>query len=244
MSENNITTNQGANVLEISGLNAWYGDAKVLHGVDVSVEKGQLVALVGRNGSGRTTTLKSILGTVPKRTGQITIRGKECIDLPSHEIVRFGKIGYCPEERGVFSKLTVDENLLLPPRLASSGFTVDELFRMFPNLEKRRTSYGHQLSGGEQQMLALARILRAGADFLILDEITEGLAPIIVKQLGEAIVAMKNRGMTILLVEQNFYFVAPLVDQLYILEEGRTVMAVKGSDIDNNMDAIKKRLGI
>lgn len=231
-------------IISVRNLYAWYGDAQVLHGIDIDVSKSQLVGLAGRNGSGRTTTLKSILGILPKITGNIRIKGKSVIGKQSHELVRFAKIGYCPEERGVFSKLTVDENLRLPPTLGESIFNFDEIYEMFPNLWKRKNSLGHQLSGGEQQMLAMARILRTGANILILDEITEGLAPIIVKQLRDAILTMKERGMTILLVEQNFYLIAPLLDWLYVIEEGKTVMAVEGSDIEKNLPDIQKRLGI
>src|SRR5690625_1759175 len=193
-------------LLRIDNLHAWYGESHVLHGIDISVNQGEVVTLLGRNGAGRTTTLKSILGLVDRRRGSIQVGGNEIINQPTHKIARMGMLGYCPEERGIFSRLSVDENLNLPPRLSPNGISVDELYHMFPNLAERRNSRGSQLSGGEQQMLAMARILRTGAQLLLLDEITEGLAPVIVQALGETIRNLKQRGLTIVLVEQNFHF--------------------------------------
>src|SRR3954467_13759004 len=206
-------------VLRISGLHAWYGESHVLHGVDLTVNKGEVVTLLGRNGAGRTSTLKSILGLVGRRKGSIVVNGIETVDMPTYRIAHLG-IGYCPEERGIFASLSCEENLLLPPELkgAGQGMSVEEIYTMFPNLAERRHSQGTRLSGGEQQMLAVARILRTGAPLLLLDEISEGLAPVIVQKLAEVIRSLKARGYTILLVEQNFRFAAPLADRFYVVE--------------------------
>ena len=206
--------------LSISGLNAWYGESHILHGVDLRVNEGEVVTLLGRNGAGRTTTLKSILGLVGERRGSIKVNGVEAIGLATHEVAHIG-IGYCPEERGIFSSLSTEENLLLPPEVQKGGMSVAEIYAMFPNLEERRRSQGTRLSGGEQQMLAMARILRTGARLLLLDEITEGLAPVVVQTLGQVIGQLKERGYTIVLVEQNFRFAAPLADRHYVMEHGK-----------------------
>jgi len=231
-------------VLRISNLQAWYGESHVLHGVDLSVRKGEVVTLLGRNGAGRTTTLKSILGLVGKRTGSILVNGTETIAMPTYRIAHLG-IGYCPEERGIFSSLTVEENLTLPPEIAQGGMSVAEIYEMFPNLrERRKTAQGTKLSGGEQQMLAMARILRTGANLLLLDEITEGLAPVIVQALGRVVRDLKERGFTVILVEQNFRFVAPLADRHYLVEHGRIVDMVPQAEMAGKMDSLHRFLGV
>ncbi len=232
-----------AELLRVSGLNAFYGESHILHGVDFSVGTGELVTLLGRNGSGRTTTLKSIVGLVDRRTGSIVVNGRETISMPSHRIVHLG-IGYCPEERGIFASLTAEENLTLLPVVGSGGMSLGEIYAMFPNLEARRRSPGSRLSGGEQQMLALARILRTGARLLLLDEITEGLAPVIVQALGRAVRALKERGYTIILVEQNFRFVAPLADRHFLVERGRIVDALERGDLEARMESLQRFLGV
>jgi len=239
-----IRTTASRSLLRIEDLNAWYGESHVLHGIDLNVDQGEVVTLLGRNGAGRTTTLKSILGLVDRRSGSIRVAGKEIIKHPTHKIARLGMLGYCPEERGIFSRLSVDENLNLPPRLSSHGIPVDELYRMFPNLAERRNSRGTQLSGGEQQMLAMARILRTGAQLLLLDEITEGLAPVIVQALGETIRDLKQRGLTIVLVEQNFHFAAPLADRHYIIEHGRVAEAIEAAEVEAKTDRINSYLSV
>ncbi len=203
-------------------MHAYYGDSHILHGVDFTVGRGEFVTLLGRNGSGRTTTLKSILGLVGKRTGSVVFNGTETVGMASHKIAHLG-LGYCPEERGIFGSLTAEENLTLLPKVSSGGMSLDEIYAMFPNLEERRKSPGGRLSGGEQQMLALGRILRVGARLLLLDEITEGLAPVIVQALGRAVQKLKEAGLTVVLVEQNFRFVEPLADRHYLIEHGRVV---------------------
>lgn len=230
-------------LLRIAGLQAFYGESHILHGIDLDIHAGELVTLLGRNGSGRTTTLKAILGLVGLRVGQITFNGHDLLALPSHRIARLG-LGYCPEERGIFSGLTAEENLLLPPRVADGGLSLDEIYAMFPNLYERRSSPGTRLSGGEQQMLAMARILRTGARLLLLDEITEGLAPVIVKKLGEVIQLLKQRGYTIILVEQNFRFAAPLADRHVVLEHGRIVATVTREELPSRTDMLHQLLGV
>jgi branched-chain amino acid transport system ATP-binding protein len=231
-------------VLEVSGLNAWYGESHVLHGVDLSVRKGEVVTLLGRNGAGRTSTLKSVLGLVGRRAGSIRVNGVEAIGLPPHRIARLG-IGYCPEERGIFSSLSVEENLLLLPTVGEGAMSVDEIYAMFPNLQERRmTSQGTRLSGGEQQMLAMARILRTGARLLLLDEITEGLAPVIVQALGRVIVKLKERGFTIVLVEQNFRFAAPLADRHYVMENGRIAESFAAPELPAKTAMLHEYLGV
>jgi branched-chain amino acid transport system ATP-binding protein len=231
-------------VLRVKDLHAWYGESHVLHGVDFSVDKGEVVTLLGRNGAGRTSTLKSILGLVGKRTGSIVVNGVETIGLSTFRIPRLG-IGYCPEERGIFSSLSVEENLTLPPQVGEGGMAVDEIYEMFPNLrERRKTSQGTRLSGGEQQMLAMARILRTGAHLLLLDEITEGLAPVIVQALGRVITKLKERGFTIVLVEQNFRFAAPLADRHYVMEHGRIAQSFIASELQSKTEMLHEYLGV
>ena len=229
--------------LRITDLHAYYGESHILHGVDLKVNKGECVTLLGRNGSGRSTTLKSIMGLVGRRTGSIMLNGTEIINVPSHKIAHHG-VGFCPEERAIFSSLSTEENLTLPPVVASGGMTVEELYEMFPNLKERRNSPGTKLSGGEQQMLAMARILRTGARLLLLDEITEGLAPVIVKKLGEVITELKQRGYTIVLVEQNFRFAAPLADRHYVLEHGEIIEKIEKDDLQSKMSWLHQTLGV
>jgi branched-chain amino acid transport system ATP-binding protein len=232
-----------AEMLRVSNLHAFYGESHILHGVDLSVGTGELVTLLGRNGSGRTTTLKAILGLVGRRTGSVTLNGREAIALPPHRIVHLG-VGYCPEERGIFASLSAEENLTILPTVGSGGMSLDELYAMFPNLRERRRSPGSRLSGGEQQMLAMARILRTGARLLLLDEITEGLAPVIVQALARVVRSLKERGYTIVLVEQNFRFVAPLADRHFLLERGRVVDVVARSELEGRMDSLQRFLGV
>lgn len=229
--------------LRISNLHAWYGESHILHGVDLTVHKGEVVTLLGRNGAGRTTTVKSIVGLVGKRTGSITINGTESIHLASHQIAKLG-IGYCPEERGIFASLSCEENLLLPPELTSGGMSVGEIYEMFPNLLERRSSPGTRLSGGEQQMLAVGRILRTGARLLLLDEISEGLAPVIVQALARMIRALKAKGFTIIMVEQNFRFAAPLADRFYVMEHGRIIEGFEASELQAKMPMLHEYLGV
>jgi len=229
--------------LRISNLHAWYGESHILHGVELIVNEGEVVTLLGRNGAGRTTTLKSILGLVGRRTGTITINGTESVNLAPHQIAKLG-IGYCPEERGIFASLTCEENLLLPPVIASGGMGLDEIYEMFPNLLERRSSPGTRLSGGEQQMLAVGRILRTGARFLLLDEISEGLAPVIVQALARMIKALKAKGYTIIMVEQNFRFAAPLADRFYVMEHGQIVQGFTSQELPNKMGMLSEYLGV
>ncbi len=230
-------------LLRVSDLHAFYGESHILHGVDFTVAKGELVTLLGRNGAGRTTTLKSILGLVGKRTGSILVDGREVIGMAPHRIARLG-IGWCPEERGIFASLSAEENLLLLPELGSGGMSVEEIYKMFPNLYERRKSPGMRLSGGEQQMLAMARILRTGARRLLLDEITEGLAPVIVQTLGRVVRKLKELGYTIVLVEQNFRFAAPLADRHYLIEHGRIVQTVSKDELQAKQDLLHQYLGV
>lgn len=233
----------GDELLRIADLQAFYGESHVLHGINLSIRRGELVTLLGRNGSGRTTTLKSILGLVGRRTGTLVYDGQDLIPMPPHKIARLG-MGYCPEERGIFSGLNTEENLMLPPQVSPGGMSLEEIYDMFPNLYERRTSPGMRLSGGEQQMLAMARILRTGAKLLLLDEITEGLAPVIVKKLGEVIGLLKQRGYTIILVEQNFRFAAPLADRHIVLEHGRVVATVTREELPSSTDMLHQLLGV
>jgi branched-chain amino acid transport system ATP-binding protein len=233
----------GHEFLRLTGVHAFYGESHILHGVDLSVGKGEIVTLLGRNGSGRTTTVKAILGLVDRRTGSVVVNGRETIAMPTHGIVHLG-LGYCPEERGIFASLSAEENLLLPPPVTSGGMSVDDIYEMFPNLWERRRSPGARLSGGEQQMLALARILRTGARLLLLDEITEGLAPVIVQALGRAVATLKARGFTMILVEQNFRFAAPLADRHYLLEHGRVVDMIPGAELAARTDSLHHFLGL
>jgi len=236
-------TSNGAELLRVEGLEAFYGESHILHGVDFAVRAGECVTLLGRNGSGRTTTLKAILGLVDRREGSVKVDGKETIAMPTHRIVHLG-VGYCPEERGIFSSLTAEENLTLPPAVRPGGMTLDEIYALFPNLAERRRSQGSRLSGGEQQMLALARILRTGARLLLLDEITEGLAPVIVQGLGKAVRALREKGFTLVLVEQNFRFVAPLADRHFLVERGRITDAVEQQDLEGRMESLHRFLGV
>ena len=231
--------------LEISNLHTWYGESHILHGVDLSVRKGEVVTLLGRNGSGRSTTLRAIMGLTGARKGSIKVNGIESINLPTYKIAHLG-IGYCPEERGIFSSLSAEENLLLPPPLAGgeSGMTIPEIYAMFPNLEERKHSQGTRLSGGEQQMLAVARILRTGARLLLLDEISEGLAPVIVQGLARMIRTLKSKGYTIIMVEQNFRFAAPLADRFYVMEHGQIALTFAASELDARMPALTELLGV
>ncbi len=230
-------------VLQVKGLHAFYGESHILHGIDLHVNQGELVTLLGRNGSGRSTTLKALLGLVGKRTGSILFNGVDTIGMAPHRIARLG-VGFCPEERGIFAGLSTEENLMLPPVVAPGGMTLDEIYTLFPNLHERRNSPGTRLSGGEQQMLAMARILRTGAKTLLLDEITEGLAPVIVKKLGEVIRLLKTRGYTIVLVEQNFRFAAPLADRHYVLEHGQVAMVVHKDELAAKTSAMQALLGV
>ncbi|MGC4395492.1 ABC transporter ATP-binding protein [Hydrogenophaga sp. T2] len=230
-------------LLRLSGVNAWYGESHILHGVDLTVRQGEVVTLLGRNGAGRTTTLKAIMGMVGKRTGSIMVTGKETVGMSTHQVARLG-LGYCPEERGIFASLSCEENLLLPPAVAEGGMSIDELYGLFPNLQERRHSPGTRLSGGEQQMLAVARILRTGAKLLLLDEISEGLAPVIVQTLARTIRTLRERGFTIVMVEQNFRFAAPLADRFYVMEHGRIVEGFTAAELDAKMGMLHEYLGV
>jgi branched-chain amino acid transport system ATP-binding protein len=229
--------------LRIEDLHAWYGESHVLHGVNMHVGEGEVVSLLGRNGAGRTTTMRAIVGLTGRRTGTIRIRGTDAIGLAPHRIARLG-VGYCPEERGIFASLSAEENLMLPPTIAEGGMTVAEIYDMFPNLKERASSPGTRLSGGEQQMLAVARILRTGARLLLLDEISEGLAPVIVQKLAEMIRALKAKGYTIVLVEQNFRFAAPLADRFYVMEHGKIVKEFAQHELDANKAMLQEFLGV
>ncbi|MDR5868585.1 ABC transporter ATP-binding protein [Halomonas koreensis] len=233
----------GAEMLRVRDLHAFYGESHILHGVDFDVRRGELVTLLGRNGAGRSTTLKAIMNMVGHRTGSIVINGNETLAMRPHRIPRLG-VGYCPEERGIFASLDVEENLLLPPTVRSGGMSLDEIYEMFPNLYERRRSQGTRLSGGEQQMLAMARILRTGARLLLLDEITEGLAPVINQALGEVLVKLKERGMTIVLVEQNFRFAAPLADRHFVMEHGRIIEEISAAELPSRRDHLNSLLGV
>ena len=233
----------GEQVLAIRDLKGWYGESQVLHGVDLQIAAGEIVTLVGRNGVGKTTTLRAVIGLLQKRTGSVRINGVETSTLPPERIARLG-IGYVPEERGIFASLNVTENLLLPPRLKEGGMTLDEVYRLFPNLRERARSQGSRLSGGEQQMLAIARVLRTGADFLLLDEPTEGLAPVIVEQIGLVLETIRDRGMTVLLVEQNFRFAARLSDRHYVMESGKVVDVIEKAEVQSKMGRLEQYLGV
>ena len=229
--------------LRITDLHAFYGESHILHGVDLTVNRGEVVALLGRNGAGRTTTLKAILGLVGRRSGSVMINGREAIAMAPHKIAHLG-LGYCPEERGIFASLSCEENLELPPKVGSGGLAVEELYEMFPNLKERRHSQGTRLSGGEQQMLAVARILRTGAKLLLLDEISEGLAPVIVQALGRMIRTLREKGYTIIMVEQNFRFAAPLADRFYVMEHGRIVEGFAAGELKAKKAMLHEYLGI
>jgi branched-chain amino acid transport system ATP-binding protein len=229
--------------LEISKLQAWYGESHILHDVNLSVAEGEVVTLLGRNGAGRTTTLRAIMGLTGRREGSIKINGQETVALPTHRIAHLG-VGYCPEERAIFSSLSAEENLMLPPTLKAGGMSVDEIYQMFPNLSERRHSQGTRLSGGEQQMLAVARILRTGAKLLLLDEISEGLAPVIVQALAKMILMLKKQGYTIVMVEQNFRFAAPLADRFYVMEHGQIVEQFAAPELASKMNVLNELLGV
>ncbi len=228
---------------KVSGLQAWYGESHVLHGVDFEVNQGEVVTLLGRNGAGKTTTLRSIMGIVGKRQGAVAFCGTETTALPANAIARLG-IAYCPEERGIFASLSVEENLMLPPVVKAGGMTVEEIYTLFPNLAERRRSQGTKLSGGEQQMLAIGRILRTGATMLLLDEPTEGLAPVIVQAIGNVVRELKKRGFTVLLVEQNFRFAAAVADRHYVMEDGKVVDSFRADEIEANTDKLHAYLGV
>jgi branched-chain amino acid transport system ATP-binding protein len=232
-----------AEILNVSGLHAYYGDSHILHGVDFVVQRGEVVTLLGRNGAGRTTTLKALLGLVGKRSGSVRINGQEAINMAPHRIAHLG-VGYCPEERGIYASLSAEENLLLPPVVGPGGMSIDEIYGMFPNLKQRRDTQGTRLSGGEQQMLAVARTLRTGARLLLLDEISEGLAPVIVQGLSRTIHELRQRGYTIVMVEQNFHFAAPLADRFYIMEHGRMVQGFAASELEDKMAMVHEFLGV
>ncbi len=241
MADNKHTTP----ALEIRNLEAWYGESHVLHGVDMVGHPGEVVTLLGRNGAGRTSTMRAIMGLTGARKGSVKINGQETVGLPTHKIAHFG-VGYCPEERGIFSSLSCEENLLLPPPLKTGhdGMSVEEIYAMFPNLAERRHSQGTRLSGGEQQMLAVARILRTGARLLLLDEISEGLAPVIVQALARMIHTLRQKGYTIVMVEQNFRFAAPLADRFYVMEHGRIVETFEAAQLDAKMPVLNELLGV
>jgi branched-chain amino acid transport system ATP-binding protein len=230
-------------MLVVRGLNAWYGESHILHGVDFDVARGEVVTLLGRNGAGKTTTLKSVMGIVPRREGSVMFEGEEIVGLASNRIARRG-IAWCPEERAIFASLDVEENLLLPPVVAEGGLPVAQIFELFPNLKERLHSPGTKLSGGEQQMLAIGRILRTGARLLLLDEPTEGLAPVIVQQIGRTIADLKRRGYTILLVEQNFRFAATVADRHYVMEHGRVVDMIPNDALATSMNKLHEYLGV
>jgi branched-chain amino acid transport system ATP-binding protein len=233
--------------LEIKGLNAWYGESHVLHGVDLHVDEGEVVTLLGRNGAGRTTTMRAIMGLTGTRKGSIKVKGQETIGLATHKVARLG-LGYCPEERGIFSSLSCEENLMLPPTLAkftgSGGMPLEQIYAMFPNLKERAGSQGTRLSGGEQQMLAVARILRSGARLLLLDEISEGLAPVIVQKLAEMVVALRKQGYTIIMVEQNFRFAAPLADRFLVMEHGQVIQHFTQAELPSRIERLHEYLGV
>jgi branched-chain amino acid transport system ATP-binding protein len=232
-----------APMLKVRGLEAWYGESHVLHGIDFDVAPGEVVTLLGRNGAGKTTTLKSIMGVIGKRKGSVVLEGAETIGLPSRAIARLG-IGYVPEERGIYSSLSVEENLMLPPRVRPGGLSLEQIFTLFPNIKERLKSQGTKLSGGEQQMLAIGRILRTGAHFLLLDEPTEGLAPVIIDQIGATIRKLKQDGYTIILVEQNFRFAATVADRHYVVEQGKVIDMIPNDQLDANIDKLHGYLGV
>lgn len=234
-----------ATALEITGLNAWYGESHILHDLSLSVKRGEVVTLLGRNGAGRTSTLRAVMGLTGARKGSIKINGVEAINMPTHRIAHLG-VGYCPEERGIFSSLSAEENLMLPPFVSKTdkGMSIAEIYDMFPNLAERKKSQGTRLSGGEQQMLAVARILRTGAKLLLLDEISEGLAPVIVQALAKMITTLKAKGYTIVMVEQNFRFAAPLADRFYVVEHGQIVEAFAASELNEKMPVLHSLLGV
>ncbi|MDQ6685428.1 MAG: ABC transporter ATP-binding protein [Pseudomonadota bacterium] len=229
--------------LEVAGLQGWYGESHVLHGVDFHVDEGEVVTLLGRNGAGRTSTLRAIMGLIGARSGSIKVKGQETVGLATHRIARLG-LGYCPEERGIFASLSAEENLLLPPTLGPGGMSVEQIYAMFPNLKERAASQGTRLSGGEQQMLAVARILRTGARFLLLDEISEGLAPVIVQKLGAVVKSLREQGYTIVMVEQNFRFAAPLADRFLVMEHGQVIQEFTQAELPSRLERLHEYLGV
>ena len=229
--------------LEVKNLQGWYGESHVLHGVNFHVNEGEVVTLLGRNGAGRTSTMRAVMGLIGRREGSIKVRGVETIGMATHHIARLG-IGYCPEERGIFSSLSAEENLMLPPTLAPGGMSVEQIYTMFPNLRERASSQGTRLSGGEQQMLAVARILRTGARLLLLDEISEGLAPVIVQKLAEMVISLRKQGYTIVMVEQNFVFAAPLADRFMVMEHGEVIQEFTQAELPGRMDRLHEYLGV
>jgi branched-chain amino acid transport system ATP-binding protein len=229
--------------LRVADLHAFYGESHILHGMDFRVKRGEVVTLLGRNGAGRTTTIKAILGLVEKRSGSIMVNGREVIEWAPHRIARLG-VGYCPEERGIFSSLSAEENLKLPPKVTSEGMSYDEIYGLFPNLKEQRGVPGTRLSGGEQQMLAMARILRAGARLLLLDEISEGLAPVIVKRLSEVILQLRQKEFTIVMAEQNFHFAASLADRMYVVEQGRVAVEIAKDEVEGSRQLLRELLGV
>ncbi len=232
-----------SSLLRVNNLEAWYGESHVLHGVNFNVQKGEVVTLIGRNGAGKTTTLRSLVGVVGKRRGSSIYKGIELLSLAPHKVARLG-IGYVPEERGIFSSLNVIENLMLPPAWQAGGMEVDEIFSLFPNLKGRDNTSGTRLSGGEQQMLAIGRILRTGADFILLDEPTEGIAPVIIEEIGAALRVLKDRGITIILVEQNLRFAASVADRHFVLDQGKVIDEISNNTLDANMDRLNRYLGV
>ncbi|MTH33365.1 ATP-binding cassette domain-containing protein [Paracoccus limosus] len=230
-------------LLSVENLQAWYGESHVLHGVNLHVNQGEMICILGRNGMGKTTTLRSIMGILRKRSGKISFAGQDMMALPLHKTARAG-LGFIPEERGIFASLSVEENLMLPPKVAEGGMSVEEIYTLFPNLKERRNSPGTKLSGGEQQMLALARILRTGARCLLLDEPTEGLAPVIIQAIGDVLVQLKARGMTVVLVEQNFRFAAKVADRFYLMDHGKMVAEFPVAELPNRMDLLHRELGV
>jgi len=240
-----MTASASTPALEIRNLEAWYGESHILHDVNMVVQPGEVVTLLGRNGAGRTTTMRAIMGLTGARKGSIRINGTEAIGMPTHKVAHLG-VGYCPEERGIFSSLSAEENLMLPPSVSKTdkGMSIEEIYEMFPNLYERRSSQGTRLSGGEQQMLAVARILRTGARLLLLDEISEGLAPVIVQALARMITTLKSKGYTIVMVEQNFRFAAPLADRFYVMEHGHIVETFASSELQEKMPVLNELLGV
>ncbi|MCW2243887.1 ABC transporter ATP-binding protein [Azospirillum canadense] len=243
MTKSNTAQGAGSAMLEVRDLHGFYGESHVLHGVSLDVRQGEVVTLLGRNGAGKTSTMRAIMGIMGKRTGSITFQGQQLIGMAQHKIPRLG-IGYVPEERGIFSSLSVDENLTLPPVVKPGGMTVPQIYELFPNLQGRGSTQGTRLSGGEQQMLAIGRILRTGANLILLDEPTEGLAPVIIEQIGVAVRALKQRGFTIVLVEQNFRFAATIADRHYVMEEGHVVDMIPNDQLAQNMDKLHTYLGV
>ncbi len=233
----------GQRFLEIKNLHGWYGESHVLHGVNLHVDEGEVVTLLGRNGAGRTSTLRAIMGLIGRREGSIQVHGVETVGMATHRIARLG-LGYCPEERGIFSSLSCEENLMLPPQLAAGGMSVEQIYQMFPNLAERAQSQGTRLSGGEQQMLAVARILRTGARLLLLDEISEGLAPVIVQKLAEMVTALRKQGYTIVMVEQNFRFAAPLADRFLVMEHGEVIQEFTQAELPSRLERLHEYLGV